>query len=149
VLAAAAPPPELLQLVDEGEGQQRLGEQPSPVEGHEVVLSVGKGGGASSGWATTYINDVEWSRRLPSLSPPPRVFPHPPACRVAWAGLTGSGARGSSTGRVGVSLAALSAIRDVSFSKARAVSRMEEMRTLRFLASRPRCAALLAAITSD
>lgn len=112
VLGAEGSPAELLRLVDEHEGGQSLGQQPSPVEGQEVVLSVGKGGGSSSGWATTYIGDVEWS----------------------------------STGRVGVSLAALSSIRDVSFSKARAVSRLEEMRSARYLASRPRCAALLAAV---
>lgn len=53
-----------------------------------------------------------------------------------------------STGRIGVSLSALSAVRDVTFAKDRAISRLFEMRTEEFLRSRPRCGILVHALAN-
>jgi len=47
------------------------------------------------------------------------------------------------TGRIGVSMAALSGVKDVTFSRARAESRLLEMQTAGYLATRPRCGAYL------
>jgi predicted ATPase len=75
-------------------------------------------GGGSSGRLTTFVDvlapPLPLAPSSPSSSPPP---PPGPAVRVEW----------SATGRVGVSLAALSAVRDVNFAFGRAASRLAEM----------------------
>ncbi|KAJ1493208.1 AFG1-like ATPase-domain-containing protein [Baffinella frigidus] len=120
VIQAEAEPAELLRMVDEAEGGQSLTGYGEALKESQQTFSVPK----------EVIMSVRKEGGSSSSSSTTFIGD------TEW----------SSTGLVGVSLAALSAVRDVTFSKERAVSRLTEMRCAAFLVNRPRGAVLLQAL---
>ena len=116
VLEAQSPVHELLRLVDEKEGGQELGHRPPS-------------NSSDSGEVTVNLH-VKGEGGASSSGSTTYIND------TEW----------SSTGRIGVSMAALSGVRDVTFSKERAISRLIEMQCAGYLSTRPRCSPFLPAL---